>query len=144
MPSFRYRKEYSKLFGTVYRPVAEVYFKDAEGKDLISFMYVDSGADITLLPRELGENLDLTIEEEKIQEISGVGGGSIPVIIKTIEMRIGDHAMNARVAWSLEEDVPALLGRMDIFNGTKVSFIHNATVVFEFGDGEEIQGQAPG
>ena len=78
-------------------------------------MYVDSGADITLLPRELGENLDLTIEEEKIQEISGVGGGSIPVIIKTIEMRIGDHAMNARVAWSLEEDVPALLGRMDIF-----------------------------
>jgi len=71
MPSFRYRKEYSKLFGTVYRPVAEVYFKDAEGKDLISFMYVDSGADITLLPRELGENLDLTIEEEKIQEISG-------------------------------------------------------------------------
>ncbi|KAF5417807.1 MAG: hypothetical protein C5S49_02705 [Candidatus Methanogaster sp.] len=25
-------------------------------------MYVDSGADITLLPRELEENLDLTIE----------------------------------------------------------------------------------
>ena len=66
MPLFKYRKEYSKLFGTVYRPVAEVYFKDAEGRDLISFMYVDSGADITLLPRELGENLDLTIEEEKI------------------------------------------------------------------------------
>lgn len=136
MPSFRYRKEYSKLFGTVYRPVAEVYFKDAEGKDLISFMYVDSGADITLLPRELGENLDLTIEEEKIQEISGVGGGSIPVIIKTIEMRIGDYAMDARVAWSLEEGVPALLGRMDVFNETKVSFIHNETVVFEFGDDE--------
>ncbi|KAF5415208.1 MAG: aspartyl protease family protein [Euryarchaeota archaeon] len=136
MPSFRYRKEYSKLFGTVYRPVAEVYFKDAEGKDLISFMYVDSGADITLLPRELGENLDLTIGEEKIQEISGVGGGSIPVIIKTIEMRIGDYAMNVRVAWSLEEGVPALLGRMDVFNETKVSFIHNETVVFEFGDDE--------
>ena len=107
-------------------------------------MYVDSGADITLLPRELGENLDLTIEDEKIQEISGVGGGSIPVIIKTIEMRIGDYAMDARVAWSLEENVSALLGRMDVFNEAKVSFIHNKTVVFEFGDDEGIQGQALG
>ena len=58
------------------------------------------------------------------------------MIIKTIEMRIGDYAMNARVAWSLEEDVPALLGRMDVFNDTKVSFVHNKTVVFEFGDDE--------
>lgn len=134
MITFRYRKEHSNLFGTVYRPIAEVYFKDVEGKDLISFMYVDSGADITLLPRELGENLGLLIEEEEIQEISGVGGGSIPVIIKTIEMRIGDHAMNAMVAWSLEEDVPALLGRIDVFNDTRVSFIHNKMVVFDFGD----------
>ena len=134
MITFRYRKEHSNLFGTVYRPVAEVYFKDVEGKDLISFMYVDSGADITLLPRELGENLGLMIEEEEIQEISGVGGGSIPVIIKTIAMRIGDHAMNAMVAWSLEEDVPALLGRIDVFNDTRVSFIHNEMVVFDFGD----------
>lgn len=136
MIAFRYRKEYSKLFGTVYRPVAEVYFRDADGRDLISFMYVDSGADITLLPRELGENLGLTIEEEQIQEISGVGGGSIPVIIKTIEMRIGEHAMNARVAWSLEEDVPSLLGRMDVFNDTRISFIHNEKVTFEFDDAE--------
>ncbi len=134
MITFRYRKEYSKLFGTVYRPVAEVYFKDVEGNDMISFMYVDSGADITLLPREFGENLGLIIEEEEIQDISGVGGGRIPVIIKTIEMRIGDHAINAMVAWSLEEEVPALLGRMDIFNDTRVSFIHNEMVVFEFGD----------
>jgi len=136
MIAFRYRKEYSKLFGIVYRPVAEVYFRDADGRDMISFMYVDSGADITLLPRELGESLGLTIEEEKIQEISGVGGGSIPVIIKTIEMRIGDHVMNAKVAWSLEEDVPALLGRMDIFNDTRISFIHNEKVTFEFDDAE--------
>lgn len=137
MTSFRYRKEYSKLFGTIYRPVAEVYFKDTEGRDLVSFMYVDSGADITLIPRELGENLGLTIEEGEIQEIHGVGGGSIPVIIKTVEMRIGDHTLNGRIAWSLEEDVPDLLGRMDVFNDTKVSFIHNETVVFEFGDDQQ-------
>ena len=77
MITFRYRKEYSKLFGTVYRPVAEVYFKDVKGNDMISFMHVDSGADITLLPRKFGENLGLIIEEEEIQDISGVGGRGI-------------------------------------------------------------------
>jgi hypothetical protein len=119
MTSFRYRKEYSKLFGTIYRPVAEVYFKDAEGRDLVSFMYVDSGADITLIPRELGENLGLTIEEEEIQEISGVGGGSIPVIIKTIEMRIGGEWMYSMIPKSLLSTMRRLFSSLVMINNRK-------------------------
>lgn len=38
---------------------------------------VDSGADITILDREIGEELDYDIEKGTLEKIFGVGGGSI-------------------------------------------------------------------
>lgn len=52
----------------------------------------------------------------KIVDITGVGGGTVPVIVKKIMMCVGEKIFDARVAWALIEDVPPLLGRMDVFN----------------------------
>ncbi len=52
------RKERSKIFGTIYRPVARVKFKFADERVWMpEWMYVDSGADITLMPRSVGDLL---------------------------------------------------------------------------------------
>ena len=104
MVTFKYKKEKSNLLGTIHRPVAEVYFKDANGNLFISFMYIDSGADITLIPRALGESLGLQFDEREIREIRGVGAASVPVIIRNVWLKIGKYEIEARLAWALEEN----------------------------------------
>ena len=74
-------------------------------------MYVDSGADITLIPRSVGDLLGFEVERERIVDISGVGGGNVPVIIKETVIDIGGEIFDARVAWALIEDVPPSSGQ---------------------------------
>jgi len=83
-------------------------------------MYIDSGADLTIIPYRLGLMLGLRLEGP-IEEVHGIGGG-IPIIIRHLELRIGDVVISARVGWSLREDVPLLLGRMDVFSEFDIEF----------------------
>lgn len=78
-------------------------------------MYIDSGADITLIPRQLGETLGFEIAGDEIIEIGGLGDAKVPVIIKTVTMLLGEKKINCRIAWALVEEVPPLLGRTDLF-----------------------------
>lgn len=119
--TFPYREERSKIFGRIYRPVARVKIK-SENVWVPQWMYVDSGADITLIPRSVGDLLGFEVEREKIVDISGVGGGNVPVIIKEMMIDIGGEIFDARVAWALIEEVPPLLGRMDVFLKFEVVF----------------------
>lgn len=123
MVEFEYREEDSRLFGKIVRPVADIYFIDNEGNKLISFMYIDSGADITLIPRKLGESLGFTVEGGKIIEIGGIGNAKVPVIIKTASIMIGVRKVEVRIAWALTEEVPPLLGRTDVFDLFKIIFV---------------------
>jgi Aspartyl protease len=85
-------------------------------------MYIDSGADVSLVPLQFGRALGLQPNKQDIQEIQGIGGRGIAVIMSTVKMRIGRKILEARIAWSLTEDVPLLLGRMDVFDAFKVTF----------------------
>ncbi|MDI6735247.1 MAG: retropepsin-like aspartic protease [bacterium] len=109
-------KEISPVFGKIWKPYAEVELtKDDE--PIPYRMLVDPGADITLIRKLTGEYLGLQIEkEDKIYELSGVTGESISVIIKEIRMRIGNIEFPLRVAWSMIEEVPLLIGRLDVFD----------------------------
>jgi len=127
--TFNYRSEKSKIFGIVKRPVAKVYFKTELDEWLPCFMYIDSGADFTLIPYKFGLMIGLKIEE-RMQEIYGVGGG-IPVILKPTLMRINEIVLNVRIGWSMREDVPFILGRLDVFQRFFVEFRENEeTVIF--------------
>lgn len=119
--TFPYREERSKIFGMIYRPVARVKFKSA-GEWIPEWMYVDSGADITLIPQSIGDLLSFEVNKGKIVDITGEGGGTVPVIVKNITMSLGKEIFDVRVAWALIEDVPPLLGRIDVFNKFDVIF----------------------
>ena len=62
--TFKYRAEKSKVLGVVKRPVAKVYLRTMMNEWLPCFMYIDSGADFTLIPFKFGLMLGLKIEEE--------------------------------------------------------------------------------
>ena len=120
MIEFQYRKEHSPVLGEIYRPSAEVILKH-RNKIALFYPYIDSGADITLIPRSLGEMLGLELSDDII-ELRGLGDTKVPVIIKEIELKIGRYLLPIRIAWALVEEIPPLLGRKDLFNKFLISF----------------------
>ncbi len=125
---FDYQKEYSPVLGTVYRPVAVVRLIVNEIRIRERF-YVDSGADLTLIPLSLGVLLGFEVGKNKIVEMGGVGGGKIPTILKSVKMQISRYEFDAKVGWALIEEVPPLLGRMGFFDNFRVSFDKREKVV---------------
>jgi len=116
---FPYRKEKSSTFGTLFRPVAKTTLEN----EFDQWLYVDSGADITLLPLSVGNLIGLRrMKQDKVQRIMGVGRSSVPIIVRPVSISIGSVAFRARVAWSQVEDVPPLLGRTDVFRRFSVTF----------------------
>ena len=117
---FRYKSEKGAHEQEVKRPVADVWLK--KGSGWIEFHpYIDSGADVTLIPLSLGELLGFKTEDEKIEEIGGIRG-VVPVIYKNWQIKIGEKALPILIAWALIEEAPPLLGRADIFDFYKVTF----------------------
>lgn len=122
MVEFPYRREKSDLFGETYRPIAAVHFIVDDDTEFVQFMYIDSGADVTLIPKSVGDLLGFAVLESEIKQIYSVSRHSVPVIIKDVRLRLGNHEFDARVAWSLQENVPLLLGRLDIFDKFLITF----------------------
>lgn len=118
---FKYKDEFTSGGEKISRPVAEVFLK-TKSKSWIKFNpYIDSGADITLIPLSLGKLLELTVDEKQIQEIGGIRG-SVPIIYSRIRMKIGGVELMVQLGWALIEEVPPLLGRTDVFDYFDVTF----------------------
>ncbi len=127
---FDYRKEISSVLGEIYRPIAKIQLKGDKGW-ISEFMYVDSGADFTLIPYRLGKFLGFIHEDGEIHEIHGING-TVPVVFKTISTKLGNHEFQMRAAWSQLEDVPLLLGRLDVFDQFDITFRqNNKKVIFD-------------
>ena len=122
MIKFHYRKEPSAISGTVLRPVADAILQSIHFK-IEAALYIDSGADITMIPLELGKALGFKQNpNDEIREIKGASGSGIPYILKKTTLIINNKRLNIRLAWALIEEVPLLLGRMDIFDKFKITF----------------------
>ncbi len=73
MVSFPYRRERSKLLGKILRPVASVYVRSLMESWFPALMYVDSGADLTLVPKDFGLLLGMDLSKN-VGTIAGVTG----------------------------------------------------------------------
>ena len=128
---FPYQKERSVLFGKILRPIIKFEIKTKIG--WVSVMgYLDSGADLTLLPLSFAKLLGIKIEEEDVKEIRGIGDSAVSVIIKEVEIKIGDVSLKANVGIALIEEVPYLLGRKDVFSKFRIIFEeYNEKIILE-------------
>jgi len=129
---FKYKKEsLGTGIGSIRRPVADVYLKTKVNSWIEFHPYIDSGADLTLLPLSLGKLIGLHLDERKVMQIGGIAGG-IPIMNSQCQMRIGNEEMNVRIGWALIEDVPPLLGRTNIFDAFEIIFRQKAgTITFQ-------------
>ena len=128
---FAFRRESSDLFGPIWRPVARVIVIH-QRRRVPQLFYVDSGADVTLIPKSVGDLLGLTLASPReIREIKGISEQGIPIVIRRLKFQIGSKLFPARVAWCLLEEVPLLLGRMDCFRLFEITFRHDLATVFQ-------------
>ncbi len=84
-------------------------------------MYVDSGADVSLLPRNFGVLLGLDLSTN-LGEMRGIGEAIVPLSLQQVRLKIGEENISARVAVALINEVPYILGRLDVFKLFKISF----------------------
>ena len=127
----KFNKEKNKL-GVIFRPFAKVILQ----KDSISVevsMLIDSGADISMIPFSFGKALGFKQKEtDIISEVQGISGAGVPYIVKKVNFILNKKPLNVRIAWALVEEVPILMGRLDIFDKFKIIFDQRKSwIVFE-------------
>lgn len=129
---FAFRRESSDLFGSIWRPVARVIVIHRRRR-VPQLFYVDSGADVTLIPKSVGDLLGLTLTSpQEIREIKGVGERGVPIVIRRLRLQVGSKVFSARVAWCLLEEVPLLLGRLDCFRLFDITFRRDLATAFHW------------
>jgi hypothetical protein len=84
-------------------------------------MYVDSGADITLVPRRFGKLLGLDLQKNK-HFLAGLTGKPIAASTHIVRLKIGERKADATVAVASRENVPYILGRAGVFPEYKITF----------------------
>jgi predicted aspartyl protease len=117
---FKFTKENSSSLGIVYRPIVKVGLRDAKGELFELSVLVDSGADITIFSRRIGDIMGIDVEKGNEKIFRGIVGELIAYVHK-IPISINDREVETRVAFALSE-VPNLLGRLDIFKNFEISF----------------------
>jgi len=129
---FAFRRESSDLFGSIWRPVARVVVIHRRRR-VPQLFYVDSGADVSLIPKSVGDLLGLTLRSpHEIREIKGIGERGVPIVIRRLQLQVGSRVVPTRVAWCLLEEVPLLLGRLDCFRLFEITFRHDRATVFRW------------
>ncbi len=115
-------KEEESSLGRILRPVADVVLERNKFRVEIP-MYIDSGADISMIPFRFGRALGFKQERaDIIREIKGISGAGVPYIIKEVTLLLNGKRLKVKIAWALVEEVPMLMGRMDIFDKFRIVF----------------------
>lgn len=129
---FPFKKEQSVILGTTYRPVARVFFWSVKINSWIAIrMVVDTGADYTLLPRYVAEELGVNLEKEcKAFTTFGVGGGERVYFLPKIKVKLGNWERIIPVGFLERNEIPPLMGRHLFLETFETLFSFNHTVSF--------------
>ncbi|MBI2558982.1 hypothetical protein HYW20_06695 [Candidatus Woesearchaeota archaeon] len=134
MPSFKYYEGKSSLFGIIKRPLIQLEVYSLKLKRWVPFEKVlaDTGADICLLPRLMGNLLVDDITTGIFKRIRGI----VPNIflngfIHDLKIRIADKEFIAPVFIADSEDVTPIFGRVKSMDLFKACFDGNFTNIEE-------------
>lgn len=120
--------------GKIYRPYIQVLITSGKIDEwLPTEMIVDTGADYTLFPRKYAELLSINLRKECKADITyGVGGQEIIYLCKEgIRIKIGDFEKEIPVGFLNRDNIPTLLGRLQIIEILKMTLEHRV-ITFEY------------
>ena len=121
MIEFSFEEVISPKFGPILIPLIPLTIIGPKRKVKV-FMLLDSGADISMIPYSIGETIGLELDMATRSEIQGIGEGSVPYVLGQIKFELEDIEIPARIGWALIEEVPFILGRLDVFENLAIEF----------------------
>lgn len=119
---YPYKEKESGIFGKTKRPLIDlrIFSETRRNWLLVAEVLADTGADISILPRTIGEELVSDIKKGRYLEIRGITPGAYTeVFIHNLICKIGESfKFKAPFAIADSDDVPPILGRfkgLDLF-----------------------------
>ena len=105
-------------------PTHEVNFILKNGTEIAIEMIVDTGADITFIPKKMGERLGLVRSEDDLVFEARSVGSVILFVYRQMHVNINGIALTIKIIWGQDEQAgeEALLGRLDVFDRFDVLF----------------------
>lgn len=131
---FNYENVGKSFFGEVFRPIAKVSFKLPKSDLWIdTWMVIDTGADFTILPRYLSEDLTISLEHDCVKDLaSGVGGDQATYLYNSkLKAKIGDLERTVPIAFLDSNEVPPLMGRLGFLETFNTEFLKSHAVIFK-------------
>lgn len=107
--------------GIVPEPIVPLIVRSGEGERLYDFL-VDSGADTTLLPRSLANELGIDFRKCPASITQGVEGRGTKIYHAFLRLKIGPWEDRIHCAFASHDHIPPLLGRLDIFSRYTIVF----------------------
>jgi len=132
--SFPYVEGASDIFDTVLRPLVslEAYSELLDRWVPLENLLADTGADISVLPRPLGELLVGDVTTGRYFPLSGINPVAVvPAFIHVVQVRLGDVEFEMPVAIADSLLVPPVLGRTDALDRFVVRFVVGAETIIE-------------
>ena len=118
--------KYQGLPGEKY-PSAEITFLiDGINEPFKAFIIIDSGADISVIPKTIGESISL--KKTQLHYLGGIGG-RIGYYINHVNVELADKKITIPVAWITNDNSPLLLGRKGVFDKFRICFNEKKGVV---------------
>lgn len=120
--NFPYIEKESRVLGKVLRPLIKIRIFSEKYKDweTIDNVLVDTGADLTVIPRFIGEGIISDITTGEYAEIKGIVPTSLLIaFVHRLKIKAADKEFETKVAIADSNDVPPILGRyeaLDLFN----------------------------
>lgn len=130
---FPYTEKESRILGKI--PIPLIYIEILSEKHGvwcgIDEVLVDTGADITLIPRSIGEVLVNDITLGKQASIKGITPFELIVYVHELKLRVINKEFQAKVAVADSDDVPVVLGRFQALDLFDAEFIKGKRLVLE-------------
>ena len=109
-------------FGPLFFPGVEVEVKLADGTFQPFEFILDSGADCTMVPREMARLTGFTLPPTPNAQVSGISGRPISAYTGNMTLRIQNEQFVVRCLFTVSNRSPFLLGRVDFFSLFCVTF----------------------
>lgn len=101
-------------FGTIPTPLLDIPVLTKFGYQSYRFL-LDTGADFTMAPRSMAEDMDINIDRLPQIRSYGIENKGIKVYIGSINVKLSSEELTIRCLFSEKDTTPFLLGRIDIF-----------------------------
>lgn len=107
--------------GIVPDPKITIHILTKFGYELFSFI-LDTGADCTMVPASLAEDIGIDLHQCPKARFYGVEGQGITGHVGKITIMIGSEELQITCLFTEKGRVPYILGRMDIFSRFNIIF----------------------